>query len=101
MTNTGAATHEFVMEPATAVDEPLAKVANGAKMEAEAEDIAPGQTTDLLWAFPTPGAVPDGLPRPRAFRGRHESDLHRRPVTWSRNGYNALSVEIECLILAA
>jgi uncharacterized cupredoxin-like copper-binding protein len=56
LTNTGAATHEFVMEPATAVDEPLAKVANGAKMEAEAEDIAPGQTTDLLWAFPTPGA---------------------------------------------
>ena len=55
VTNTGAATHEFVMEPATAVDEPLAKVANGAKMEAEAEDIAPGQTTDLLWAFPTPG----------------------------------------------
>jgi len=55
VTNTGAATHEFVMEPATAVDEPLAKVANGAKMEAEAEDIAPGQTTDLLWAFPSPG----------------------------------------------
>jgi len=55
VTNTGAATHEFVMEPATAVDEPLAKVANGAKLEAEAEDIAPGQTTDLLWAFPTPG----------------------------------------------
>jgi uncharacterized cupredoxin-like copper-binding protein len=55
VTNTGAATHEFVMEPATAVDEPLAKVANGAKTEAEAEDIAPGQTTDLLWAFSTPG----------------------------------------------
>jgi uncharacterized cupredoxin-like copper-binding protein len=53
--NTGAATHEFVVEPATAVDEPLAKVANGAKLEAEAEDIGPGQTTDLLWAFPTPG----------------------------------------------
>jgi uncharacterized cupredoxin-like copper-binding protein len=55
VTNTGAATHEFVLEPATAVDEPLAKVADGAKMEAEAEDIAPGQTKDLLWAFATPG----------------------------------------------
>ena len=55
VTNTGAATHEFVLEPATAVDEPLAKVADGAKMEAEAEDIAPGQTKDVLWAFATPG----------------------------------------------
>jgi uncharacterized cupredoxin-like copper-binding protein len=55
VTNTGAATHEFVLEPASAVDEPLAKVANGAKMEAEAEDIAPGQTKDVLWTFATPG----------------------------------------------
>jgi len=55
VTNTGAATHEFVVEPATAVDEPLTKVANGAKVEAEAEDIAPGQTKVVLWTFPTPG----------------------------------------------
>jgi len=55
VTNTGASTHEFVLEPASAVDEPLAKVAYGAKLEAEAEDIAPGQTADLLWTFPTAG----------------------------------------------
>jgi uncharacterized cupredoxin-like copper-binding protein len=55
VTNTGAATHEFVVEPASAVDEPLAKVANGAKMEAEAEDIAPGQTQVMLWTFANPG----------------------------------------------
>jgi uncharacterized cupredoxin-like copper-binding protein len=55
VTNIGAATHEFVLEPASAVDEPLAKVANGAKMEAEVEDIAPGQTKDVLWSFTAPG----------------------------------------------
>jgi uncharacterized cupredoxin-like copper-binding protein len=55
VTNTGAATHEFVLESANSVDEPLTKVASGAKMEAEAEDIAPGQTKDVLWAFATPG----------------------------------------------
>jgi uncharacterized cupredoxin-like copper-binding protein len=55
VTNTGTTTHEFVLEPASAVDEPLAKVAYGAKLEAEAEDIAPGQTADLLWTFPTAG----------------------------------------------
>src|SRR3954471_15002395 len=33
VTNPGAATHEFVLEEAGAVDEPLATVANGAKME--------------------------------------------------------------------
>jgi uncharacterized cupredoxin-like copper-binding protein len=55
ITNAGAATHEFVLEPATAVDEPLSRVANGVKAEAEAEDIAPGQTKDVLWTFPAPG----------------------------------------------
>jgi uncharacterized cupredoxin-like copper-binding protein len=56
VTNTGAVTHEFVLEQAGAVDDPLAKVADGAKAEAEAEDIAPGETKTVLWTFPTPGA---------------------------------------------
>jgi uncharacterized cupredoxin-like copper-binding protein len=55
VTNTGATTHEFVLEQADAVDDPLAKVADGAKAEAEAEDIAPGETKTVLWTFPTPG----------------------------------------------
>ena len=55
VTNTGAATHELVLEPAGVVDEPLTKEANGTKTAAEAEDIAPGQTKNLIWTFATPG----------------------------------------------
>ncbi|HEX5500740.1 MAG TPA: plastocyanin/azurin family copper-binding protein, partial [Thermomicrobiales bacterium] len=51
VTNTGKSTHEFVIEPAGAIDKALE--ANG--KEAEAEDIAPGQTKELIWTFDKAG----------------------------------------------
>jgi uncharacterized cupredoxin-like copper-binding protein len=52
VTNRGVAQHELVIEPAGAVDQPLA--ANG--QEAEAADVDPGQTKTLTWTFTAPGA---------------------------------------------
>jgi uncharacterized cupredoxin-like copper-binding protein len=53
--NEGAAVHEFVIEPAGAVDEPLEADVNGEERESEIEDIAPGQTKELEWTFTEPG----------------------------------------------
>jgi uncharacterized cupredoxin-like copper-binding protein len=53
--NEGAAVHEFVIEPAGAVDEPLEAEVNGEERESEIEDIAPGATADLAWTFTEPG----------------------------------------------
>jgi uncharacterized cupredoxin-like copper-binding protein len=63
VTNSGKATHEFVVEPAGAVDKPL--VANG--KEAEADDIAPGQTKALLWTFDKPGDFQVACHKPGHF----------------------------------
>lgn len=51
ISNTGSATHEFVIEPAGVEDQPLE--ANGE--EAEVEDIAPGTSQSLTWTFTEPG----------------------------------------------
>jgi len=53
--NEGAAVHEFVIEPAGKVDEPLESEINGQKRESEVEDIAPGETDVLEWTFTEPG----------------------------------------------
>jgi uncharacterized cupredoxin-like copper-binding protein len=56
VTNAGAATHEFVIEPRDAVDEPLEIEAEGGEeRESEIEDIAPGETRTLLWTFTEAG----------------------------------------------
>jgi len=52
--NEGVAVHEFVIEPAGAVDKPLEE-ANGEERESEIEDIAPGETAELEWTFTEPG----------------------------------------------
>jgi uncharacterized cupredoxin-like copper-binding protein len=51
VTNNGTEVHEFVIEPAGAVDEPLE--ANGE--EVEIEDIEPGQTASLTFTFTEAG----------------------------------------------
>ena len=53
--NEGAAVHEFVIEPAGKVDEPLKAEVNGKEQESEIEDIAPGETGELEWTFTEPG----------------------------------------------
>jgi uncharacterized cupredoxin-like copper-binding protein len=53
--NEGAAVHEFVIEPAGKVDEPLEAEVNGEERESEIEDIAPGETAELEWTFTEPG----------------------------------------------
>ena len=53
--NEGEAVHEFVIEPAGAVDKPLEAEANGEERESEIEDIAPGETAELEWTFTEPG----------------------------------------------
>jgi len=53
--NEGAAVHEFVIEPAGKVDEPLEADVNGEERESEIEDIAPGETAELEWTFTEPG----------------------------------------------
>jgi len=53
--NEGAAVHEFVIEPAGKVDEPLEAEVNGEDRESEIEDIAPGQSAELEWTFTEPG----------------------------------------------
>src|SRR5215207_8022876 len=53
--NEGAAVHEFVIEPAGKVDEPLKAEVNGKEQESEIEDIAPGQSAELEWTFTEPG----------------------------------------------
>jgi uncharacterized cupredoxin-like copper-binding protein len=53
--NEGAAAHEFVIEPAGAVDKPLAAEVNGEDRESEIEDITPGETAELEWTFTEPG----------------------------------------------
>jgi uncharacterized cupredoxin-like copper-binding protein len=63
VTNSGKATHELVIEPAGAVDQALQ--ANG--KPAEAENIAPGQTKDLLWTFTKPGAFQVACHQPGHF----------------------------------
>jgi uncharacterized cupredoxin-like copper-binding protein len=55
VTNAGQATHEFVIEQAGEVDEPLELERAGDETEAEIEDIAPGQTKTLLWQFTEAG----------------------------------------------
>src|SRR5205085_8556770 len=50
VTNGGSVTHELVIEPVGAGDAPLEQ--NGQK--AAVEDIAKGQTKDLVWTFDTP-----------------------------------------------
>lgn len=49
--NKGALAHEFIVEKAGAVDEPLEA---GGK-EAELEDIEPGKAASLTWTFAEPG----------------------------------------------
>jgi len=51
ITNSGQMTHEFIVEKAGAVDEPLE--ANGD--EAEVEDISAGSTASLTWTFTEAG----------------------------------------------
>ena len=53
--NEGAAVHEFVIEPAGAVDKPLEAEGNGEERESEIEDITPGETAELEWTFTEPG----------------------------------------------
>ena len=53
--NEGEAVHEFVIEPAGKVDEPLEAEVNGEERESEIEDIAPGETDELEWTFTEPG----------------------------------------------
>src|SRR5215207_8812756 len=53
--NEGAAVHEFVIEPAGKVDEPLEAEMNGEERESEIEDSAPGETAELDWTFTKPG----------------------------------------------
>jgi uncharacterized cupredoxin-like copper-binding protein len=53
--NEGAAVHEFVIEPAGKVDEPLEAEVNGEDRESEIEDIAPGEAAELEWTFTEPG----------------------------------------------
>jgi uncharacterized cupredoxin-like copper-binding protein len=53
--NEGAEVHEFVIEPAGEVDAPLEAEVNGEDRESEIEDIAPGETAELEWAFTEPG----------------------------------------------
>jgi len=53
--NEGAAVHEFVIEPAGKVDEPLEAEENGEERESELEDISPGETAELEWTFTEPG----------------------------------------------
>jgi uncharacterized cupredoxin-like copper-binding protein len=55
VTNAGQATHEFVIEQAGEVDEPLEMERAGDEVEAEIEDIAPGQSKTLLWTFAEAG----------------------------------------------
>jgi predicted lipoprotein with Yx(FWY)xxD motif/uncharacterized cupredoxin-like copper-binding protein len=52
LTNVGVLIHEFVIEPAGAVDEPLEKATGE---EAEVEDIGPGETAELTFTFDEPG----------------------------------------------
>jgi predicted lipoprotein with Yx(FWY)xxD motif/uncharacterized cupredoxin-like copper-binding protein len=52
VTNAGVLIHEFVIEPAGAVDEPFEKN----DMESEIEDIQPGETDTLTWTFDEPGS---------------------------------------------
>lgn len=51
ITNNGVAMHEFLIEVTGAQDEPL----EANDEEAEAEDIAPGETKMLTWVFGEPG----------------------------------------------
>jgi uncharacterized cupredoxin-like copper-binding protein len=51
ITNSGAVVHEFVLEPASAHDEPMA---NG-DLESEVEDIDPGETVTMDWTVTEPG----------------------------------------------
>jgi len=51
ITNSGQMTHEFIIEKAGAIDDPLE--ANGS--EAEVEDISAGSTASLTWTFTEPG----------------------------------------------
>jgi len=53
--NEGTLVHEFVIEPAGKVDEPLEAEVNGEERESEIEDIAPGQTAELEWTFTKAG----------------------------------------------
>ena len=53
--NEGAAVHEFVIEPAGAVDKPLEAEVNGQERESELEDLAPGATGELAWTFTESG----------------------------------------------
>ena len=53
--NEGLQIHEFVIERAGAVDEPLEVEVGGEDREAEIEDIAPGQSAELEWTFTEPG----------------------------------------------
>lgn len=55
VTNKGKATHELVIEPADAVDQPFEIHVDGKEKESEVEDIAPGQTKTLLWTFSDAG----------------------------------------------
>jgi predicted lipoprotein with Yx(FWY)xxD motif/uncharacterized cupredoxin-like copper-binding protein len=52
LTNVGVLIHEFVIEPAGTVDEPLE---TDTGEEAEVEDIGPGETAELTFTFDEPG----------------------------------------------
>lgn len=52
ITNQGRSVHEFVIEQRGDVDKPLQQ----GDQQAEASNIAPGQTATMTWTFPAPGA---------------------------------------------
>lgn len=61
--NTGSLTHEAVLEPAGADDEPF----TADDKESEAENIEPGQSATLEWTIDTPGQYQLGCHTPAHF----------------------------------
>lgn len=75
VTNNGSAIHEFVLEPAGAVDEPLEVEIDGEEAESEIEDIATGQTKALLWTFDQPGAYTMACHIPAHYEAGMKADF--------------------------
>jgi uncharacterized cupredoxin-like copper-binding protein len=69
------ATHEFFIEATGAIDRPLHS-ANG---ESAVEDIAPGQTKDLLWTFSDPGPYQLACHVPGHFETRMKATFDAAP----------------------
>lgn len=79
VTNTGGEIHEFVLEPAGAVDEPLEVEIDGEEAESEIEDIASGQTKALLWTFDQPGAYAMACHIPAHYEAGMKADFNVVP----------------------